>query len=154
MGVVVIGSGATDKGAADWNRTVMEPLSLGETPVWGLDPDASTMRGYAIQPGDSVLFHSHKKFHMVAIVREVMRNAGVISRNLWPDQERLGSIHAWSTVFTFSVTLRDLSVSKDDVNSALGYSTAGGKRSYGWSGPQYLRDDQARTIAPMFGDVF
>ena len=53
-----------------------------------------------------------------------MRDAGVISRNLWPDQERLGSIHAWSTVFTFSVRLRDLSVSKDDVNSALGYSTA------------------------------
>ena len=37
MGVVVIGSGATDKGAADWNRTVMEPVSLGEMPVWGLD---------------------------------------------------------------------------------------------------------------------
>ena len=91
---------------------------------------------------------------MVAIVREVIRNAGVISRNLWPDQERLGSIHAWSTVFTFSVMLRDLSVSKDDVNSALGYSTAGGKKSYGWSGPQYLRDDQSRTIASMFNDVF
>lgn len=154
MAVVVIGSGATDKGAADWNRTVMEPVSLGETPVWGLNPGASTMRGYAIQPGDFVLFHSHKEFHMVAIVREVMRDAGVISRNLWPDQERLGSIHAWSTIFTFSVMLQDLSVSKDDVNSALGYSTVGGKESYGWSGPHHLRDAQSRTIAPMFGDVF